>query len=116
MTAAKADGREPQQRTRTTVYGVTEPSEYVCGEMLKSSQINAHHFFDYLWRVVVRRRFGPLTDERQPQRLLVRWLRRILPAIWRLIGCGCCVLLFAAGILTSSRLCTLAQLARRVPT
>ena len=44
MTAAKADGREPQQRTRTTVYGVTEPSEYVCGEMLKSSQINAHHF------------------------------------------------------------------------
>ena len=44
MTAAKADGREPQQRTRTTVYGVTEPSEYVCGEMLKSSQLNAHHF------------------------------------------------------------------------
>ena len=44
MTAAKADGREPQQRTRTTVYGVTEPSEYVCGEMLKSNQLNAHHF------------------------------------------------------------------------
>ncbi len=44
MAAAKADGREPQQRTRTTVYGVTEPSEYACGEMLKSNQLNAHHF------------------------------------------------------------------------
>ena len=40
--------REPQQRARTAVYGVTEPSEYVCGEMLKSSQLNAHHFdFDF---------------------------------------------------------------------
>ena len=44
MTAAKADGREPQQRTRTTVYGVTEPSEYACGEQLISNHFNAHHF------------------------------------------------------------------------
>ena len=47
--------REPQQRARTAVYGVTEPSEYVCGEMLKSSQLNAHHFdFDFEVLVTIK--------------------------------------------------------------